>query len=130
MARSRVVAPCAAILALACAGPVATDESPAAPGGYVQLDEVARDAGWFLRVGGWCVPPSGETPVEVSLDEWVLIQRWTGEEHETELLHPTPGVLISLRGAELDAELIELGEPLVLDEPALEDDDSVGEPEP
>lgn len=99
----------------------AGDEVEAASGGYVVLDAQAREAGWSLRVGGWCFPLSGDAPVEVPANEWVLVERRDAEQADFQFLHPTPGLLLSVRGAELELELSEVGELLEAVEPVESD---------
>lgn len=117
MAQARLVLSCAATLVLAC-GSVdpAGGEFDAPPDGYVVLDDAARAAGWSVRVGGSCFPHGGDEPVAVPRDEWVLVARWDGEHPEVQFLHPTPGLLLSVHGAELGVEVIELAEPIATDD--------------
>lgn len=80
--------------------------------GYVVLDQSAEDAGFGLRVGGSCLPRSGLTPVAVPELEWALVERVSDEGREVTWLRPRPGALLSLSGAELTEEVIELDGPI------------------
>lgn len=94
------------LIGLGCAAP-AVEPAEAALDGQVQLDDAAREAGFSLRVGGYCRLFDGEAAVDVPPEEWVLLGRWTDGVYDFQILYPPSGALLWVHGAEASIELME-----------------------
>lgn len=90
------------LFVLACSSEL-PEEPPSAA--RVELDPAAYDAGWVLRVGGSCFVHDGQTPVDVPVDEWALVERWSEDEPEHRWLPLEPGLLLRVIGAKAELEL-------------------------